>query len=79
MRLTKGGALVRLAMVHGLTLAEALDDLREAGPRGASAGPPLTHYPGSVRLASNYIVTPDQGRARAAACGGVRRGATGNI
>ena len=29
-------------------------------------------------LASNHIVTPDQGRARAVACG-VRRGATGNI
>ena len=29
-------------------------------------------------LASNHIVTPDQSRARAVACG-VRRGATGNI
>jgi hypothetical protein len=28
--------------------------------------------------ASNHIVTPDQSRARAVACG-VRRGATGNI
>ena len=30
-------------------------------------------------LASNQIVTPDQGRARAVAGGGVHRGATGNI